>query len=1256
MTDTPKSDSAGSGSEADRLREIVAECLERIEDEGLEAVEATCRAHPDLADRIRKRVAKLAGLGLVTEGGEDRQDHPERLGEFVLQRRLGSGGMGVVYLAFQESLQREVALKIVRPEHMFFPGARERFRREVEAVARLAHPGIVPIHSVGEAGGVPFFAMERIVGLTLAEILDGLRERARSRLSGRDLAALLPEEETAVVDADPARVFGRTWTEVAVRLVRKLAEALEHAHQRGVLHRDLKPSNVMVTKGGRVVLMDFGLALSEGSQKLTRTGAVLGSVPYMAPEQLRGDTDRIDARTDVYGLGVLLYELLTFVCPFQGASIEVTRANVLRGEPRSIDAITADVPEDVQTICLCAMDPDPARRYVSVAELAHDIDRYLELRPIAGKRASSWQRTKRLVQRHPAAAAAVLLAGLVVVGGPLSYAFGVAQQRDIAVSASREAERHAYAARIAAADASLKVNDIAEARRNLERCPEDLRAWEWGYLRRQCDTARKTIRLDGFTVRHLEVTSDGATLLGLCTDDLLRTWVTDTGALRGVLGAPTERCRAMALHPLDREVATWSAERGLVFLSAADGSVVRTLPSPLARVLSLTYVGDGSTLVCQDEHGENVRIDATTGAVRTRLLLKTNLGPPAVAIRDTVPIIAGLDRDGELGVWNLDDGSLVQKLPERYGFSSIVINRAGSVIAAGVMRNGLIRVVSMRSPGRGLSILTDQPATVMRFATDDTTLVTAHPDGALREWNSVSQGELTGTYRGHAESVIGFAMARTGNVLASSAQDKTLKVWSIGHDDERILVAARPFVRGSTILDDWAEAIAFDASAERIAMAEASGAVLVRDRRGECIELFLGHERRASAVAFLDEGGELVSASDDDTLRYWRIGEQRATRVVACPGHAPYAIAVRLRDRAVLTSGRDGTLRLWSGAGEPVWSVPVSGLRGAVAGFSREGDHVIVTTGERGTEVFVAADGSRARVGSVDPADPRLAPGIALLLAGERRISDPIGTRMDGRPLIAIDPTGARIAIATRQSGIRVHDARTGDLLLAPQSRGTALTDLAFDRTGRDLVTAPLRAYAKIWSSKEIVGQTRTKEDTERLAGVRFFANRPVDETGAETLAAAQDKLSPRELEGLRAAIRQRGAEPECFVHEARALALPNEGPVERAPRALAAAQRAVREMPDSPQARIALAIATLRAGTPADALVAADHALVLRPRDPLAVAVRAESLRLLGRLDEARAAAEIVATLLDEPGTQFDVLVRPFVFTVATALRPAKR
>ena len=393
----------------DLTRELVEECLDRWEDSGVEVLEEVCARHPDCADQVRRRIRKLLDTGLLvaSEGGQI----PEQLGRYRILRRLGGGGMGVVFAARDEDDGREVALKVVRPEMLLFGAARKRFEREVAAVSRLDHPSLIEIYDVGEHDGLPYLAMELIDGSSVGEALIELSARDPATLEGSDLGAVI---RPGTSSADGPKLFEGPWSRVAVRVCHEIAKALAHAHAHGVVHRDVKPSNVMITRDGRVKLLDFGLARADDQVAMTRSGVQLGSLPYMSPEQIRGERQVVGPRSDVYALGVTLFEILSLHLPFASHSEESLRREILAGAPR-ITKVQPNVDADIATVLECALDPDPRRRYASASEFAEDLGRILAGRPIVAQPVSLWRRAERAARRRPVAATAALALGVSAI-------------------------------------------------------------------------------------------------------------------------------------------------------------------------------------------------------------------------------------------------------------------------------------------------------------------------------------------------------------------------------------------------------------------------------------------------------------------------------------------------------------------------------------------------------------------------------------------------------------------------------------------------------------------------------------------------------------------------------------------------------------------------------------------------------------------------------------------------------------------------
>lgn len=316
-----------------------------------------------------------------------------RLGDYRIHREAGRGGMGVVYEAEQVSLGRRVALKILPFAAVLDPKHLERFRNEAHAAALLHHTNIVPVFSIGCENGVHFYAMQFIDGHSLQRVIEDLRRRNKK---GRSATT-------------SSRAFFRT----VARLGLQAAEALRHAHEKGIVHRDIKPSNLILDRQRNLWVTDFGLARIEGNQSLTLTGDLLGTLRYMSPEQAASSRAFVDHRTDIYSLGLTLYELITLKYAFPGDDRQLLLQQISNEEPQRPSKLNKGLPADLETIVLKAMAKDPAQRYESARRLSEDLKRFLDGRPILARRPALITRVFKWCRRHKlvvGTAAAVLVA------------------------------------------------------------------------------------------------------------------------------------------------------------------------------------------------------------------------------------------------------------------------------------------------------------------------------------------------------------------------------------------------------------------------------------------------------------------------------------------------------------------------------------------------------------------------------------------------------------------------------------------------------------------------------------------------------------------------------------------------------------------------------------------------------------------------------------------------------------------------------
>jgi serine/threonine protein kinase len=453
----PPSSSLLDAGFADLVEDLTARLYagERVD------LEACLRDHPEHADRLGRVLPALRLLadvsrsrptGLLASAAEGEAGSlTGTLGDFRILREIGRGGMGVVYEAEQISLRRRVALKVLPFASALDPRRLQRFQNEAQAAAALHHTNIVPVHGIGCERAVHFYAMQYIEGQSLAAILRELRHHA-GRAGDEDeepvvAAPVAASAETALRAglSTEQSIQSAGYFRAVAELGIQAAEALEHAHEMGVIHRDIKPANLLIDGRGKLWITDFGLAQIQSDTRLTLTGDLVGTLRYMSPEQALAKRAIVDHRTDIYSLGATLYELLTLEPAFTGKDREELLRRLAFEEPRPPRRVNKAIPTELETIVLKALEKNPVDRYAAAKEMAVDLRHWLDHKPIQARKPTLMQRVRKAAQRHPGVlvtAAIATVAGLVLgVAGLVVSNRMLRQEQRLTKSALDQAEQ-----------------------------------------------------------------------------------------------------------------------------------------------------------------------------------------------------------------------------------------------------------------------------------------------------------------------------------------------------------------------------------------------------------------------------------------------------------------------------------------------------------------------------------------------------------------------------------------------------------------------------------------------------------------------------------------------------------------------------------------------------------------------------------------------------------------------------------------------
>jgi WD40 repeat protein/serine/threonine protein kinase/tetratricopeptide (TPR) repeat protein len=1025
-------------------------------------IEELLKAHEQAGDFLKSPTTEAdvtLGSSLLIEG------LGAKIGHYELLELIGEGGMGLVYLAEQkEPVRRKVVLKIVKPG-MDSKQVIARFEAERQVLAILDHPNIAHVFDAGATEtGRPYFVMEYVKGMSITRYCDQKKLSIEQRL----------------------------------RLFEQVCEGIHHAHQKGIIHRDIKPTNILISiHGDKAVpkIIDFGIAKAITQPLTDKTfvtfqGQLLGTPEYMSPEQVDLATQDIDTRSDIYSLGVVLYELLAGVLPFEEESfgrrgLADIQRTIREIEPASPSIRLTSLGEKAKTIAasrgtqvvplarrlhrelewipLKAMRKDRCRRYKSASDMADDIRNYLNGNPLIAGPETATYRVQKFVRKHAGSVATVVLvATAIIVGFIVSTVMYLRSERalereaiahnqtqeakekeEIARIRAEEAEKVAeekaesyrrlsYNHGVALADAKYREADVAGVRRLLKDSPEDLRGWEWQRLNSISDQAFMTIRGHrGWGIISAVVSPDGRLIASCGADSPIRIWDLATGTELKILRGHTEEVESLAFSPDGKQIVSGSIDKTVRIWDVASEEQLMVLRGHDGTVWCVAYSPDGKLIAsCSGSTIDNtIRIWDAQSGVELKVLRGHERVSSICFSRDSRQI-ASTGRNWGIKLWDVATGELGASYGQDEDGSCVAFSPDGHRIISGG-RDGVIRIRDS-SNGSVLAMMHAHNGIIahVTFSPDGRRVVScANSDNTVRIWDAQTGAEL-GVLRGHENSPTSASFSPDGSRIISSSWDSTIKIWDAYVDPTRMLLPRHK---------DTVTALTFTSDGKQLVSGSFDGTIKVWDvASGAEIHTLHKQERDFKSVALSPDGKRIALGLADKTIKLCDLtsGEE----ILTLRGHESpvYEVIFSPDGRRIISAGnRDRTVRVWdtiTGDEEMV-------LRGH--------DYIVIS-------VTISPDGQYIVSGDV----------WGYIKVWNANTGDELMTISAGsHPVrqVTFSPDGKWIVSADNNRTIKVWNPSTGDELATLKGHNDAVTSALFSRDGKRIISGSRDGMVKVW-------------------------------------------------------------------------------------------------------------------------------------------------------------------------------------------------